>query len=163
MSNSDDYEDVFLSPGDVYFGTRKTRISTVLGSCVSLTVWHPLLHMGGMCHFMLPERMGGSSSARQDGRYASEAVALLFADMRKVNRDPGEFHVRLFGGANMFPDIYYDAESESIGARNVRAGRHLIAHYGMRSVSEDVAGSAHRHIVFDVWSGEVSLCHKSKK
>lgn len=163
MPNSQDCQDVFLKPGDVYFATCNTRIRTVLGSCVSLTVWHPQLRIGGMCHYMLPERIHGKPFDRSDGRYAGEAMALLLADMRKVNRDPGEFEVRLFGGANMFPAIRYEAGSESIGARNVRAGRHLIARHGMQTVSEDVAGTSHRHLLFNVWSGEVFLCSKPQK
>ncbi|ANJ66340.1 hypothetical protein A9404_02150 [Halothiobacillus diazotrophicus] len=163
MTDSHEYLEVFLKPGDVYFATRKTRIRTVLGSCVSLTVWHPLLKMGGMCHFMLPERIHEETSPQADGRYAGEAMALLLADMRQLKRDPGEFQVRLFGGANMFPAIYYETEFDTIGARNVRAGRLLIAQYGMSAVSEDVAGTAYRHLVFDVWSGEVLLCAKPQK
>ncbi len=48
--------DVFLQPGDVYFGDRHTRLRTILGSCVSITLWHPQRLLGGMCHFILPAR-----------------------------------------------------------------------------------------------------------
>jgi len=73
--------DIFLRPGDHYFTDRKnTRIRTLLGSCVSITFWHPRLLIGGMCHYMLPER-GNELRAEDwhapDGRYADEAVALL--------------------------------------------------------------------------------------
>jgi len=33
--------DIFLQPGELYFGDRHTRIRTVLGSCVSVVFWHP--------------------------------------------------------------------------------------------------------------------------
>jgi chemotaxis protein CheD len=48
--------DIFLRPGDCYFGGQNTSIRTVLGSCVSMTFWHPQLRVGGMCHYMLPKR-----------------------------------------------------------------------------------------------------------
>lgn len=46
--------EVVLKPGDFYFGGGATRISTLLGSCVSMTLWHPRRKIGGMCHYMLP-------------------------------------------------------------------------------------------------------------
>ena len=53
---STDPHTVFLHPGECYFGGGPTRIATLLGSCVSITVWHPRLLVGGMCHYMLPSR-----------------------------------------------------------------------------------------------------------
>lgn len=153
------YAEIFLSPGGVHFGHRETRIRTILGSCVSLTLWHPNLCVGGMCHFMLPARPRSMPSSGQDGRFASDAIDLLLADIRQSNCDPREFHVKLYGGANMFPDICHDTGEAHVGARNISAARLLIAHHGLKSMSEHVAGNGHRHLVFDVWNGAVCLHH----
>ena len=72
----DDILDVFLQPGDFHFGAGRTRISTLLGSCISITLWHPARLIGGMCHFMLPTR-GLPGGVPLDGRYADEALALF--------------------------------------------------------------------------------------
>jgi len=37
---------VVLAAGDFHFGGGRTRISTLLGSCVSLTLWHPRRRIG---------------------------------------------------------------------------------------------------------------------
>ncbi len=37
--------EIFLQPGEFYFGEEKTRIRTLLGSCVAVTLWHPRLLM----------------------------------------------------------------------------------------------------------------------
>ncbi len=50
----EDVETVVLRPGDFHFGGGHTRISTLLGSCVSITLWHPRRLIGGMCHYMMP-------------------------------------------------------------------------------------------------------------
>jgi hypothetical protein len=34
--------DIFLMPGDVFVGDEQYRVRTLLGSCVSVTLWHPL-------------------------------------------------------------------------------------------------------------------------
>ena len=45
--------EVFLQPGELYFGDRYTRLRTLLGSCVSIVLWHREALLGGMCHYML--------------------------------------------------------------------------------------------------------------
>ncbi|MBL8511280.1 MAG: chemotaxis protein CheD, partial [Betaproteobacteria bacterium] len=56
MSDTSFVMDIFLQPGEFYFGDADTRIRTLLGSCVSITMWHPTRRIGGMCHYMLPTR-----------------------------------------------------------------------------------------------------------
>ena len=52
----EDALEIFIRPGEFYFGDGNTRIRTILGSCVAVTLWHPERHIGGMCHYMLPRR-----------------------------------------------------------------------------------------------------------
>jgi len=54
MAEPDQLVEVVLGPGDLYFGDRRTRIRTLLGSCVAVTLWHPKAQIGGMCHYMMP-------------------------------------------------------------------------------------------------------------
>src|SRR5262245_20243998 len=54
MKSPADVLEIFLQAGEFYFGGEKTRIRTLLGSCVAITVWHPKLRIGGMSHYMLP-------------------------------------------------------------------------------------------------------------
>ena len=56
MSQPSNVTEVFLQPGEFHFGHARTRIKTILGSCVAITMWHPILRIGGMCHYLLPAR-----------------------------------------------------------------------------------------------------------
>jgi len=56
MADPDGILEIFLGPGDLFFGDRDTRIRTLLGSCVAVTLWHPRAKLGGMCHFVVPTR-----------------------------------------------------------------------------------------------------------
>lgn len=96
--------EVFLQPGEYHFGDRNTRIRTLLGSCVAVVIWHPLLQIGGMCHVLLPQRSGRRGSATLDGRYADEALQLLLQAAAAAGTEAGEYQAKLFGGGNMFPD-----------------------------------------------------------
>jgi len=151
--------DIFLQPGDLHFGERETRIRTVLGSCVAMVFWHPLRQLGGMCHYMLPHRADRQKGAL-DGRYANEAVALLFGAMRRANTRPADYHVKLVGGANMFPR-QGGGGLHHVGLRNVEAARDIVAANSLVCIGEHLAGAGHRNVIFEVWSGRVWIKHES--
>ena len=64
-----------IVPSEKYPSTRRT----LLGSCVSISLWHPRRKIGGMCHYMLPSR-GGCEASAPDGRYADEVIALMLQE-----------------------------------------------------------------------------------
>ncbi|WP_263772885.1 chemotaxis protein CheD [Propionivibrio soli] len=153
-ANTDDIIQVVLKPGDFHFGGGRTRISTLLGSCVSVTLWHPKKHIGGMCHYMLTER-DRPSGVPLDGRYAAEAFALFLQNVAAASTRPCEYQAKLFGGANMFN--WNQGDGSDIGARNIEYAHRMLAANHITLMAEHVAGSGRRKLHFDVWSGEVWL------
>lgn len=152
--------DIFLQPGDLYFGDHNMRIRTVLGSCVSLTFWHPTLLVGGMCHYMLPSRSHerrDASALALDGRYADEAIEMLTKEINAVGAPHREYQVKLFGGGNMFPDRSNPVSH--VGIKNVDTARKLVTQHGFNCVAEHLGGDGHRNVIFDVWSGHVWVKH----
>lgn len=148
------HETVVLSAGDFYFGGGRIRISTLLGSCVSITLWHPRKRIGGMCHYMMTERERAAETAL-DGRYANEAFALFLHHVEQAGTRPSEYQAKLFGGANMFKNN--KGSGMDVGARNVDYAHHLLDAAHIALVAEHVAGSGRRKLHFDVWSGDVWL------
>ncbi len=149
--------DIFLHPGDHYFADRDTRIRTVLGSCVAMTFWHPQLRVGGMCHYMLPERCSGRWTV-SDGFYADTAVALLLNEIDAVGAPHKEYQVKLFGGGNMFPELNKNRVNQ-LGMQNVQAARRLAKQHGFTYVAEHLGNVGHRNVIFAVWSGKVWVRH----
>ena len=150
--------EIFLQPGEFWFGDRDTRIRTLLGSCVSITMWHPRLRIGGMCHFMLPTR-GERHGSRPDGRYGDEAFGLLLDEIHRAGLDIGGVRVRLFGGGDMFPGVASGTTSKSVGRQNVEAALRLVERHRLLCSATHVEGYGHRHLIFDVWSGRVTMRH----
>jgi len=146
--------EVVLNPGEFHFGGGRTRISTLLGSCVSITLWHPRQRIGGMCHFMLCGRQR-PAAAPLDGRYADEAFALFLERVAAAGTQATAYQAKLFGGANMLRDLA--GENIDIGRRNVARARELLAMHNIALLSEHVAGSGRRKLHFDLWSGDVWL------
>lgn len=147
--------DIFLQPGEHYFGDQDTTIRTVLGSCVAVVLWSPNRRIGGMCHYMLPARPGGRGDREPlDGRYADEAIELLFQEIARLKARPDEFITKLFGGGNMFIRAGGGGMMD-VGTKNVNAARELARRRGLNVVAEHLGGTGHRNVIFVINSGDV--------
>ena len=118
-----DILEIFLQPGEFYFGEDKTRIRTLLGSCVAIVLWHPRLHIGGMCHYMLPQRPRKRQGEALDGRYAEDAMHMFMRELGRSGTNPADYQVKLFGAGQMFE------QTEQAQAPR----RHLRAQHGGRA------------------------------
>lgn len=150
--------EIFLMPGDFHFGGKNTRIRTVLGSCVSVAVWHPLLCIGGMSHSVLPSR-SKPGSHDLDGHYADEAIELFLREIGKRNTRPDEYQAKLFGGGNMFQQTA-EEKAFNIARHNIEAARVLLEASGFNIHAEHVGGRGHRSIIFEVCDGNVWVKHE---
>lgn len=147
--------EIFLHPGEYYFGDANTRIRTLLGSCVSLTMWHPRRRIGGMCHYMLAERKSAKGALAADGRYADDAVQLFLRDIRRSNTAPSDYQIKIFGGGNMFPRNRGRGGRTPVSDHNIEIAKTLVRQHGFRLTAESVGGNGYRQVIFDVWSGDV--------
>jgi chemotaxis protein CheD len=147
--------EVFLQPGEFYFGDGLTRIRTLLGSCVAITVWHSRLKAGGMCHYMLPGASGDDPGRALDGRYSDDAMQMFLREIRATRRRAAEFEVKLFGGGSMFGAASIQRDGcHGVPCMNVQRGRELIRQHGLLVKAEHFGGEGHRNIHFEVWSGD---------
>ena len=148
---------IILHAGDIAFVSAGTQLQTMLGSCVAITVWHPKLHIGGMCHFALP-RPGGDAIKPWNARYAEDCLALFNDSAKRQKTNLSEYHGKIFGGGDML-----DSSGNNIGQRNVRAAFKLIAEAGIELQVAHVGEKGHRHIVFDPETGDVWVKFKPAK
>lgn len=149
--------EIFLQPGEFYFGDRYTRIRTLLGSCVAVTLWHPRFAIGGMCHFLLPGRIRNPLQDA-DGRYADEAVQWLMDAASSHGTRPQEYEIKLFGGGNMFRG-QPGTGGMDVGARNIEAANGLLALHGLKPRASSVGEYGYRNVFFDVATGHVWVRH----
>jgi chemotaxis protein CheD len=149
--------DIFLQPGEFHVGDADCRIRTLLGSCVSITLWHPAKKIGAMSHFLLPSRQK-AAPGDLDGRYGDEAMELMLRELLIAGADPAECEAKIFGGGDMFPDKMGIGRI-NVGARNGNAARGLLTRRGLNIVSESLFGNGHRNIIFNVANGDVWVRH----
>lgn len=152
MNSVDAGIDIFLQPGDYWFGGADTCIRTLLGSCVAITLWNAKRKLGAMCHIMLPHRVSLKEQGALDGRYADEAVALMLKDIRQAGCRPIDFEAKLFGGGSMLPT---HGIGEILPDRNIEAAKQLIQQAGWVLQAEHTGGRGSRQLRFDIATGEV--------
>ena len=150
--------DIFLGPGDFYFGDRETRIRTLLGSCVAITLWHPEEMIGGMCHFVVPTRPVPAPDAPLDGRYADEAIAMFLHEVAAAGTRPQNYEVKMFGGGKQFA-AGHPAAGMAVSDRNVQEGKLLLERHNLSLSAMHLGGHGHRQVMLDLWSGVVWLKH----
>jgi chemotaxis protein CheD len=154
MTDRHEQIEVFLQPGDHFVADAHYRIRTLLGSCVSITLWHPATRIGGMSHFLLPTRGTPAAAGEFDGHYGDEALQLMLREFRQAGVPPTQCQAKIFGGGNMFPG-WTPAGAMHVGQRNGEAAHALLRAAGIAVVSQSLFGEGHRQIIFDVGSGDV--------
>jgi chemotaxis protein CheD len=144
---------ITLKTGEFYFGGNSTAINTLLGSCVAITMWHPLKQIGGMCHFLLPVR--GKNEQLSYGHFADDALQLFMKNIKLTYTRPEDYEVKLFGGGNMLFHLQDPKTSKQIGEINVSAGIDILTSNGFNIKQSDTGGRNYRHVSLQLDNGDV--------
>ncbi|TGL37517.1 chemotaxis protein CheD [Leptospira perdikensis] len=157
MDSPKEVTDRFLNPGEIFFGGAEFRVRTLLGSCVSIVLWHPTRHIGGMCHYLLPTP--ADIHSEKTHKYGQDAVTFFLTEIKKQKSKPNEFYAKIFGGSNMFlheeREILKDSSTSHVGSRNIEFAKKILKENEFKIISEDIGGTLSRKIYFTVWDGEV--------
>jgi chemotaxis protein CheD len=145
---------VTLMPGQMHFGSQAASLRTLLGSCLSVTLWHPERRIGGMCHFLLPSRSRKPGDPL-DGRYGDEALEAMVQLLQATRTDPKDYHAHLYGGADTMPEG--TALKFNVGERNIEQGFNLVDRYGFQIQGVDVGEDVPRTVTLTLATGEVDM------
>jgi chemotaxis protein CheD len=134
---------VFLSPGEVFVADHPSVVTTVLGSCVAITLWDKVRRVGGLNHFVLPR--GGESS-----RYGDVAALELLENVLALGAHLRSLEAKVFGGAAVLPT----GGEGSVGAANVAFALGELSRRGIPVVGRHTGGERGRLVIFNTETGE---------
>jgi chemotaxis protein CheD len=137
-----------LLPGEYFVCTRDMLLVTVLGSCVAACIRDVRLGIGGMNHFMLPDREAVGSSVI-GARYGIYAMELLIGHLLKLGAQRGNLEAKVFGGGNVLPGMM----QANIGHKNAAFVEGFLNAEKIRIVARDLADVHPRKVYFFPASG----------
>jgi chemotaxis protein CheD len=141
---------VYLTPGALYVGTAPCIISTLVGSCVAVTMWSPRMRIGGMNHYLLPRQGKGEKSPR----YGETALSMLLARMLFLGCQAPEVETRIYGGAAVLATA---TNGVPLGEQNIVAAWQFARAHALHVVEEQSGGTVARRLVLDVETGGVDV------
>ena len=141
---------VYLQPGQVAVTRVPTTIVTILGSCVGVSLHDPVMGIGGLNHFLLPQ---WTDANQESNRFGGPAMRTLLTKVIDNGAHPARLQAKVFGGACTLAS--FAGRGRQLGEENVALALHFLQTAGIRVVSEDVGGERGRKVIFDTMTGDV--------
>ncbi|MBU0987036.1 MAG: chemotaxis protein CheD [Proteobacteria bacterium] len=160
MTGFSEYTAVYLKAAELFVGQEPAVVSTVLGSCVAVTMFHRHLVVAAICHALLPtysEKTAHNFNGAERFRYVNRVIPEMVKQLQSYGAKPKEIEVKLFGGAEMFGRRDGERNTHSVGAQNITAAVKGIESEGLQLKIADIGGLFGRKILFHTHTGEVLL------
>jgi chemotaxis protein CheD len=136
---------VELMPGDVALGQTGAQFKTLLGSCVSVILTDPRRTVASMCHIVhvgLP-----NAENRHNTAYGVAAMHAMFTQLRARGINPALCQAYVFGGGNMFPQLFRE---KHVGAKNADWVLQYLEAQGVAVLSQCLGGNGYRKVSWTV-------------
>jgi len=132
-----------------------TLVQTVLGSCVSVTMFCPQLRCGGIFHALLPciddFSKPENSKDCDTFRYVDSSIWNMLKKFDESGVSAKNLECKVFGGSSSL----YCNNGPSPGSRNVKVAMEVLAEAGATVLASSVGGSNGRKIYFRTDTGVV--------
>ncbi len=129
-----------------------TLITYALGSCIGVTLYDPVVKVGGMLHFMLPDsQIDPEKGEKKPWMFANTGIPQLFQEAYKLGADKRRLSVKVIGGAQVMDDSGFF----NIGKRNYMTLRKMFWTNNVLIRAEDVGGSVNRTVRLEVSTGRL--------
>ena len=126
----------FLHPCTIFAHPQEHWVATLLGSCVAVCLWDPVLAVGGI-----------------DGNIA---IDKLIEKMLVLGAQKERLVARIFGGAKV---LSTDMGTFRVGSRNITLARELLATHRLPIVEAEVGGEQGMRVLFNTRTG-IATVHR---
>jgi chemotaxis protein CheD len=146
------HEIASILPGEFFVSNAPMVVYTVLGSCISACIRDPIIGVGGMNHFMLPEPKGAvHDSWGESTRYGSYAMESLINEILKRGGLKSRLEIKLFGAGKIYEG------NIDVGANNAKWVIGYLKSEGLATVKTDLGDVFPRKVYYFTDSGRVLM------
>jgi len=133
---------------------KSVLVTYALGSCIAVIVYDPVLKIGGLLHYMLPNsEIDAAKAERNPFMFADTGIPRLFQSCYREGADKRRLIVTAVGGAQVL-----DTQGTfNIGKNNHLAMRKILWKAGVLVHAEDVGGGSSRTVRIELETGRVLL------
>jgi len=129
-------------------------ITYALGSCIGVAVYDPLVRVGGLLHFMLPDSNLDVDKAKANpAMFADTGIPLLFKSCYRLGAEKHRMVVKVAGGASILDDTNFFR----IGQKNLTALRRIFWKNNILIDGEDTGMNHNRIISLRIADGVVKV------
>ncbi|TFG35266.1 MAG: chemotaxis protein CheD [Desulfobacterales bacterium] len=145
---------VGISDMKVSNNVKETLITYSLGSCIGVLIWDPLVKVGGLLHYMLPDsRLDKDRAQQRPYMFADTGIPALFKECYSLGAVKGRLIVKVVGGSQ----ILDSTGLFSIGKRNYQMLSVLFDRNHVTIAAEDIGSSVNRTVRLEIGTGRVLL------
>ncbi len=127
-------------------------ITYSLGSCIGVAIYDPVVRVGGLLHFMLPDsNLDKAKAEKNPYMFADTGIPVLFKSSYKLGAEKKRLRVVVVGGAQVLDQKGFF----NIGKRNHMAVRKIFWKNKVMVDYEDVGGNVNRTIRVDIGNGDI--------
>lgn len=145
----DEKSSYYLNPAALIVSDKPLIVNTILGSCVGVVLYDPILRFGGINHFMLPLWNGVGLATP---KYGNIAIEKLYEKMLQLGCNKHSLVAKVFGGGEV---IESNIDAFRIGKRNIMLAQEMLNNFKIKIVSSSVGGRLGRKIQFHTDTGDV--------
>ncbi len=147
----------YLNPGALIASDKPLIVNTILGSCVGVVLYDPILKIGGINHYMLPLWNGEGLASP---KYGNIAIEKLLEKMLQFGSNKHNLIAKVFGGGEV---IESNIDAFRIGERNIIIANEMLKDYKIKIVTSSLGGKLGRKLQFHTDTGDVFQKYIEKK
>lgn len=126
-----------------------------LGSCIGLTLYDPVLKVGGMVHYMLSDSTLISNNGNL-AKFADTGITELLRRVLATGADRRRLVAKMAGGAKMFK-VTSATTIGNVGEKNIIAAKKMLTQLNIRLVAEDTGLDYGRTVELHCETGEFHI------
>jgi len=156
---------IYLKPSEIHITKTPSIVETVLGSCVSVTMFDRTSGVSMICHCLLPQcknEVPCEGDCSEGFKYVDCSIRRMIAKYASYDIKLSNIEVKVFGGADMFNAKANSANNIAIGKQNIETALKIIKRGNLNLIASDVGGTEGRKIYFNTHTGEVHLKRLNK-
>ncbi len=131
-----------------------------LGSCIGLVLYDRIAKVGAMAHIMMPDSNRAKISEGNvfnKAKYADTAIDEMLREMELLGAQKRNIKAYIFGGANMFPELFHKDSFLNMGERNLESVKEALFLRKIKIAAEDTGGNIGRTITLYTENGKVKM------